>query len=197
MTQLAEPLGTYLGSRDEVLMVSGFTDDLPVRVGPQSPFHDNWDLSVARSLNVVRALIAAGVPPQALFAAGFGENHPVAPNDSSENRAKNRRVELAPVPRPRKIQLPEPQAQVLQPTAAQPLSLPLPAAAPSRRPVEQAHAPLPLPFPSADKPGAEDALLSATLAPQEPDDRAPIMPAREPQLHAAAPKAEPSQAGAN
>ena len=57
MSQLAEPLGTYLGSREEVLMVSGFTDDLAVRVGPQSPFHDNWELSAQRSLTVVRALI--------------------------------------------------------------------------------------------------------------------------------------------
>ena len=47
-------------------------------------------------------------PMDALFAAGFGENHPVAPNDNDENRAKNRRVEMAPVPRPRPLTLKEP-----------------------------------------------------------------------------------------
>ena len=86
-------------------MVSGFTDDLQIRVGPQTAYHDNWELSVHRSVTVVRGLVDAGVPAQSLFAAGFGQNHPVAPNDSDMNRAKNRRVEMAPVPRPHKREL--------------------------------------------------------------------------------------------
>jgi flagellar motor protein MotB len=105
LRELAAPLSTYLASRNEVLMVSGFTDDLPIRITPQSPYHDNWELSVHRSVTVVRALVAAGIPATSLFAAGFGENHPVATNDSELNRAKNRRVELAPVVRPRKHDL--------------------------------------------------------------------------------------------
>jgi len=105
LLQMAAPLNTYLGSRDEVLMVSGFTDDLQIRVGPQSAYRDNWELSVHRSITVVRALIDAGVRSDSLFAAGFGEHQPVAPNDSELNRAKNRRVEVAPVPRPRKLEL--------------------------------------------------------------------------------------------
>jgi outer membrane protein OmpA-like peptidoglycan-associated protein len=153
LSQLAEPLGSYLGSREEVLMVSGFTDDLPVKVSPQSPFRDNWELSVHRSLTVVRSLIGAGVPSGALFAAGFGENHPVAPNDSVENRAKNRRVELAPVPRPRKLDLPEGQAVQLpaatqeQPasvlSAAQPLPQPQDAPAAGTDAEPQLHAAAP------------------------------------------------------
>jgi flagellar motor protein MotB len=102
LRELATPLSTYLSSRDEVLMVSGFTDDVPIRISSQNPYRDNWELSVHRSVTVVRALIAAGMPAASLFAAGFGENHPVAANDSEQNRAKNRRVELAPVVRPRK-----------------------------------------------------------------------------------------------
>ena len=102
--ELAMPLATYLWARDEVLMVSGFTDDLQIRVGPQS-YRDNWELSVQRSLTVVRGLIDAGAPSELLFAAGFGQNHPVVPNDSDLNRAKNRRVEMSPVPRPRKTQV--------------------------------------------------------------------------------------------
>ncbi|MET0340832.1 MAG: OmpA family protein [Polyangiales bacterium] len=101
--EMAPPLRTYLTSRAEVLMVSGFTDDLPIRgVGARS-YRDNWELSVQRAVTVVRALIDAGVPEDALFAAGFGPNHPVVPNDTEPNRAKNRRVEMAPVARPKKL----------------------------------------------------------------------------------------------
>lgn len=106
LRQLAGPLASYLGSHDEVLMVSGFTDDLQIRVAPTSMYKDNWELSVQRSLTVVRAMIEAGVPPDTLFAAGFGENHPVVPNDTELNRARNRRVELAPVRRPTQLELP-------------------------------------------------------------------------------------------
>ncbi|MET0287306.1 MAG: OmpA family protein [Polyangiales bacterium] len=105
LREMAEPLSGYLDERDEVLMVSGFTDDLAIRGGPASAYRDNWELSVARSVTVVRALIDAGVMPESLFAAGFGQNHPVVPNDTELNRAKNRRVEMAPVPRPRKLAL--------------------------------------------------------------------------------------------
>jgi len=101
LREMARPLGTYLATREEALMISGFTDDLQMHGGPLRPYRDNWELSVQRSVTVVRALIEAGVPQDALFAAGFGQNHPVVPNDTDVNRAKNRRVEIAPVPRPR------------------------------------------------------------------------------------------------
>jgi outer membrane protein OmpA-like peptidoglycan-associated protein len=103
LAQMAGPLGSYLTSREEVLMVSGFTDDLQIRGGPFSAYRDNWELSVQRAVTVVRALIEAGLPERALFAAGFGQNHPIAPNDNDGNRAKNRRVEIAPVARPRAL----------------------------------------------------------------------------------------------
>jgi flagellar motor protein MotB len=102
LVQMAGPLSAYLSSRDESLMVSGFTDDLPMR-GVLRTYRDNWELSAQRALTVVRTLAEAGVPEEALFAAGFGQNHPVARNDSDENRARNRRVEMAPVPRPRPL----------------------------------------------------------------------------------------------
>lgn len=105
LREMAQPLSGYLRTRNEVLMVSGFTDDLAIHGGPASAYRDNWELSVQRSVTVVRALIEAGVAPESLFAAGFGQNHPVVPNDTEPNRAKNRRVEMAPVPRPRKLAL--------------------------------------------------------------------------------------------
>jgi flagellar motor protein MotB len=97
---LAAPLDAYLKSHDELIMVSGFTDARPITNSPQG-YRDNWELSVQRALTVTRALITAGLPEQAVFAAGFGAQSPVAPNDTPENRAKNRRVEISPIPRRR------------------------------------------------------------------------------------------------
>jgi flagellar motor protein MotB len=95
---LVGPLQVFLGERDELLMVSGFTDGLPIQKG-NSRFADNWDLSAQRALTVTRVLIEEGMPPDRVFAAAFGAQHPVAPNESDEGRSQNRRVELAPVPR--------------------------------------------------------------------------------------------------
>ena len=104
LKEMAHPLSRYLDKRAESLMVSGFTDDLRLH-GPLNPFRDNWELSTQRALTVVRALAAAGVPEDSLFAAGFGQNHPIAPNDREDNRAQNRRVEVAAVPRPQAVAL--------------------------------------------------------------------------------------------
>ncbi|NLC61427.1 MAG: OmpA family protein [Gammaproteobacteria bacterium] len=95
---LAGPLADYLAGRDEILMVSGFTDDRQVHAGNRR-FDDNWDLSAQRALTVTRALVDRGVPASSVFAAAFGDRHPVASNDEAEGRAHNRRVEIAPVPR--------------------------------------------------------------------------------------------------
>ena len=95
---LSGPLSTYLASRGELLMVSGFTDDQQVHDGNRR-FADNWELSAQRALTVTRALIADGVPASSVFAAAFGAEQPVGANSDEDGRAKNRRVELAPVPR--------------------------------------------------------------------------------------------------
>ncbi|MDQ0009110.1 flagellar motor protein MotB [Luteibacter jiangsuensis] len=99
LKSLAAPLTQYLASRNEVLMVSGFTDDQPVRDSNRH-FADNWELSAQRALTVTRALIAEGVPAPSVFAAAFGAEQPVSPNATDEGRAKNRRVEIAPIPKP-------------------------------------------------------------------------------------------------
>jgi len=78
---------------DWVLRVDGHTDNVPVR--PNARFADNWELSQARALSVVRYLIRAfDLPPDRLSANGFGEFQPVNPADTSEARAQNRRIEL-------------------------------------------------------------------------------------------------------
>ncbi|GAA0769723.1 OmpA family protein [Ideonella azotifigens] len=108
LKSLAAPLATYLQSRDEALMVSGFTDDRLMRGGKNQVFADNWELSAQRALTVTRTLIEEGVPASAVFAAAFGAQQPVASNDSAEGRAKNRRVEMAPTPKPSREAAPSP-----------------------------------------------------------------------------------------
>jgi chemotaxis protein MotB len=74
-----------------VLRVDGHTDNVPISGGR---FKDNWDLSAARAISVVKFLIEQGVTPQRLVAAGFGEYQPLDPADTDEARARNRRIEL-------------------------------------------------------------------------------------------------------
>ncbi|MGF6754458.1 OmpA family protein [Paraburkholderia sp. GAS42] len=99
LKSLAGPLSAYLQTRDEILMVSGFTDDRQVREANRR-FADNWELSAQRALTVTRALIDEGVPSSSVFAAAFGSQQPVSSNADDAGRARNRRVELAPIPRP-------------------------------------------------------------------------------------------------
>jgi flagellar motor protein MotB len=99
LKSLAGPLSAYLQANDQILMVSGFTDDRQVREANRR-FADNWELSAQRALTVTRALIDNGVPSSSVFAAAFGSQQPVSSNADNEGRAKNRRVEIAPVPRP-------------------------------------------------------------------------------------------------
>ena len=99
LRSLAAPLTAYLKSRDEILMVSGFTDDRQMRDNARQ-FADNWELSAQRALTVTRALIESGVPSSSIFAAAFGSEQPVASNADADGRSKNRRVEMAPTPRP-------------------------------------------------------------------------------------------------
>lgn len=97
LSSLVQPLKTYLSTRQEILMVSGFTDDQSVR--QDNPrFADNWELSAQRALTVTRTLIDEGMPASLVFAAAFGSQQPITPNVDAASRAQNRRVELAPVP---------------------------------------------------------------------------------------------------
>jgi flagellar motor protein MotB len=101
LKSLAAPVAAYLKARDEVLMVSGFTDDRQMRQSKDGnrPFADNWELSAQRALTVTRALIEEGIPSSSVFAAAFGSEQAVASNADAEGRSKNRRVEMAPTPR--------------------------------------------------------------------------------------------------
>lgn len=73
--------------------IEGHTDTTPV--GRNSKYATNWELSVARSASGVRYLVEElNLDPQRFSAAGYGEYHPVAPNDTPENKAKNRRIDI-------------------------------------------------------------------------------------------------------
>ena len=98
LKSLVQPLRSYLKIREEILMVSGFTDDRAMRDG-QRKFEDNWELSAQRALTVTRTLIEEGMPPTMLFAAAFGQEQPLVANRNEQARAQNRRVEMAPVPK--------------------------------------------------------------------------------------------------
>jgi flagellar motor protein MotB len=98
LRSLVAPVQVYLDERDELLMVSGFTDDLPIQEG-NNRFDDNWELSAQRALTVTRGLIEEGMPPALVFAAAFGAQQPVVANNDNASRSQNRRVEMAPVPR--------------------------------------------------------------------------------------------------
>lgn len=78
---------------DWILRVDGHTDNVPLSGTGQ--FRDNWELSQARALSVVRYMVGAlGFPPERLAATGFGEYRPVNPDNTPEARAQNRRIEL-------------------------------------------------------------------------------------------------------
>ncbi|NUY34810.1 OmpA family protein [Paraburkholderia sp. JPY303] len=102
LKSLAGPLSAYLRASDQILMVSGFTDDQRLREGNRR-FADNWELSAQRALTVTRALIDEGLPASSVFAAAFGSEQPVSSNADESGRAKNRRVEIAPMPRPSSV----------------------------------------------------------------------------------------------
>jgi chemotaxis protein MotB len=84
--------GVFKDMKGKNVVVAGYTDDVRVGAGP---YKDNWDLSAARAISVVRYLVSKGVPASMLGAAGFSEFRPVVANDTPENRSLNRRIEIA------------------------------------------------------------------------------------------------------
>ncbi len=94
ITKLAD---VFKSNPDLGIQVEGHTDNEPVVIHKRT-YKDNWELSTARSLQVVRELEAAGVTPGRLIASGKGDTQPIASNDTDEGRAKNRRTEFIILP---------------------------------------------------------------------------------------------------
>lgn len=88
ITKLRESLGEIPGT----IVVAGHTDDVPIST---RQYRSNWDLSSARAVTVVHSLLEGGdLEAERFVVEGHGEAHPLVPNDTRENRALNRRVEI-------------------------------------------------------------------------------------------------------
>jgi chemotaxis protein MotB len=74
-----------------ILRVDGHADRQPLTNGQ---FASNWELSAQRAINVVKLLIAEGIPPDRLAATGFGEFQPLDASGTTQAYARNRRIEL-------------------------------------------------------------------------------------------------------
>ena len=91
--QVVKTLRDFLvRSVDQHINIKGFTDDVPP--SPQSRFKDNWEISSLRAVYVLRYLMQLGIDQKRLTATGLADLEPLFPNNSPENRARNRRVEI-------------------------------------------------------------------------------------------------------
>jgi chemotaxis protein MotB len=88
LAKVAQVLATL---PERQFIVAGHTDNVPIRSGH---YKTNWELSAARAIEVTQFLIARGMKPQVLAAAGYGEFDPISANDVPERRAQNRRIEI-------------------------------------------------------------------------------------------------------
>lgn len=87
--EVLKQMAAVLSKEDYAIEVEGHTDDVPIAT---AQFPSNWELSSARASSVVRLLIDNGVTAKRLTAVGLASNQPLVPNDTPENRARNRRV---------------------------------------------------------------------------------------------------------
>jgi len=163
------------------IQVNGFTDNVPIH---NAQFDSNWDLSATRAISVVKRFVAEGIDPTLLVGAGFGEYHPVQPNNTAEGRSANRRVSIVVVSPlqgddPARSRLVGSGTEHGEPAATQAGTTPAPAApspAPTAGPAPVAPAPAPA-TPATGKPAAAAPTPAApvTTAPS-PAPTAPSAP---------------------
>jgi chemotaxis protein MotB len=90
--ELIARVAAIIAASGHSMRIEGHTDNVPIRT---QKFRSNWELSTARASAVIAFVIETqAFDPVRLSAAGYGEFHPRAPNDSAENRARNRRVDI-------------------------------------------------------------------------------------------------------
>lgn len=91
---IAEELAQILSFNPERnVIITGHTDDIPIN---SAEFESNWELSFARAINFLKVIVASNssLDEKYFSVRAFAENNPIVPNDTAENRAKNRRVEV-------------------------------------------------------------------------------------------------------
>lgn len=84
-------IGGMLNEMIGAISVSGHTDDVPIST---SMFRSNWDLSAMRATTVAHQLLGSGIEPARMMISGHADTQPRVPNDSPENRALNRRIDI-------------------------------------------------------------------------------------------------------
>jgi chemotaxis protein MotB len=90
--KMLDRVGMVIKALERTIRVEGHTDDLPIAT---YRFPSNWELSTQRAVNVVKYFSdRAGIAPDLLSAAGYGESRPREANDSPAARSRNRRVEI-------------------------------------------------------------------------------------------------------
>jgi chemotaxis protein MotB len=167
--------------------VQGHTDNIPIRGALARIYPTNWELAGARAARVTRLLQQQGVSGARLTAVSYGEHHPVAPNETPEDRFLNRRIEIRLLP-------PEPGAEQIAAEAVEP----------DTETAESAAAEQPAPQPDQADPESAEPLAEATEstqaeqpAPEAAPDRAgagsvePAQPATRSEEAAAQPAQDP------
>lgn len=90
---ILQQIAEVLKQRDGHFIIAGHTDDIPIET---RQFRSNWDLSAKRAATVVHFFIQRGdIDPERMEIRAHSDNQPLVPNDSWENRAINRRVEIS------------------------------------------------------------------------------------------------------
>ncbi len=92
---IAEVAAVLAGIEGKRFQVEGHTDNVPIKT---AKYPTNWELAADRALTVTKTMIEAGLTPDRVSGASFGEFKPAAPNDTPENKARNRRIEIVVVP---------------------------------------------------------------------------------------------------
>ncbi|MCK4378935.1 MAG: flagellar motor protein MotB, partial [Deltaproteobacteria bacterium] len=88
-----DTINKIINENNYPVAIEGHTDNIPMTSSPLYP--SNWELSSSRATAVLRYLVEEkGIPAKRLMAVGYADTRPLVPNDSPENRAKNRRVEF-------------------------------------------------------------------------------------------------------
>lgn len=80
---------------DRAFQIEGHTDNVPIST---AQYPSNWELASARAITVLKTMVEAGLPPQRISAASFGDSKPAASNETAEGKAANRRIEIIIVP---------------------------------------------------------------------------------------------------
>ena len=92
---IAEVAGLLASIPRRTFQIEGHTDNVPIST---AQYRSNWELAAARAITVLKTMVDAGMPADRISAASFGDSKPAVPNDSPEQRAQNRRIEITIVP---------------------------------------------------------------------------------------------------